>query len=68
MKFKEGEYFIYRNGDTYEIGKVKRECEDGSYFCWYHTGSTAAKTPVDCMIKIKNEYVFHEPVGWGGLE
>ncbi|MDO5329037.1 MAG: hypothetical protein Q4E88_02900 [Coriobacteriia bacterium] len=66
-KFREGEYFIYKNGDSYEIGKVKKVCEDGC-FCYYHTGSTAAKTPFDCMHKLKNEYVLHDSIGLGGLQ
>ena len=57
--FKEGEYIIYRNGDRYEIGKIKRIVDDGA-FVWYHDGDTAAKTPFDCMYKIINNYVIGE--------
>ncbi len=47
-KFKKGELFIYINGDRAELGKVKRKNNNGdSYFCYYSSGETAAKTPVD---------------------
>jgi hypothetical protein len=54
-EFKEGELIIYQNGDRYEIGKIKRLCDNGA-FVWYHEGSTAAKTPYDCMHKLINGY------------
>ena len=57
--FKEGEYIIYRNGDRYEIGKIKRIVSNGA-FVWYTEGDTAAKTPFDCMHKLMNEYVIVE--------
>ena len=54
-KFKNGEYFIYVNGDRYELGKVKRPNNTGDgYFCWYHEGDTAANTPTNCMHKLIN--------------
>ncbi len=58
-EFYEGEYIIYRNGERYELGKIKRITEDGA-FVWYHDGETAAKTPFDCMYKIVNEHVIGE--------
>lgn len=57
--FQEGECIIYRNGDRYEIGKIKRIVSDGA-FVWYTKGDTAAKTPFDCMHKLKNGYVIGE--------
>ena len=55
--FKEGELFIYINGDRAEIGKVKRKNNAGDgYFCHYHEGSTAANTPLNCMYKLINAY------------
>ena len=55
--FKNGEYFIYVNGDKYEIGKVKRPNNNGTgYFCYYHSGTTAANTPTDLMHKLINAY------------
>lgn len=54
-KFNVGELIIYKNGDRYEIGKIKRLCEDGA-FVWYHEGDTASKTPYDCMHKLVNRY------------
>ena len=56
--YEPGELFIYRNGERHEIGKVKRPNNDGTgYFCWYHTGETAANTPVWSMHKLANAYV-----------
>ena len=57
--FKEGEYIIYRNGDRYEIGRIKRITDDGA-FVWYSEGETAAKTPFDCMHKLVNGCVIRE--------
>lgn len=54
--WKPGELIIYKNGDRFEIGKIKRITEDGA-FVWYHEGDTAAKTPFDCMHKLINAYV-----------
>ena len=57
--FKEGEYIIYRNGERYELGRIKRITEDGA-FVWYSDGETAAKTPFDCMHKIVNAYTIKQ--------
>ena len=54
-----GEYIVYQNGDQYEIGRIKRLCEDGAFVC-YHDGETAAKTPYDCMHKLLNRYVIKD--------
>lgn len=53
--FKAGDLVIYRNGDRYEIGKIKRIVPDGA-FVWYSEGDTAAKTPFDCMHPLNNAY------------
>lgn len=60
-EFKEGELFVYLNGDRWELGMVKRKAEDGKYFCWYSRGDTAACTPVECMHKLIN-------AGWTHIE
>ena len=61
-EYKDGELFVYTNGDRWELGKVKRPNNDGSgYFCWYSTGDTAANTPVECMHKLAN-------AGWSRIE
>ena len=54
--FAPGEFFIYKNGDRLELGKVKRAADDGAlaYFCWYSCGTTAARTPVELMLKLTN--------------
>lgn len=55
MEFEPGEYFVYVNGEKYELGKVKRINNTGNgYFCWYHEGDTAANTPLHCMHKLIN--------------
>ena len=64
MGFNVGEYIIYVNGDKYEIGRIKRICDDGA-FVSYHAGETGAKTPFDCMHKIVNGYVI-ERTSLGG--
>lgn len=56
---KAGQYIIYRNGERYEIGKIKRVTEDGA-FVYYSDGDTAAKTPFECMHPLTNEYVIKE--------
>lgn len=58
-EFKVGEYIIYRNGDTYELGRIKSLCENGAFVA-YHEGETGAKTPYDLMHKIVNEYTIKE--------
>lgn len=58
-QFNEGELIIYRNGENYEIGKIKRIVEDGA-FVYYSSGETAAKTPFDCMHKLINAYTIKE--------
>ncbi len=42
-EYKEGELIIYQNGDSFEIGKIKRLTPTGA-FVWYSEGDTAAKT------------------------
>ena len=69
IEFKPGELFIYQNGNKYEIGKVKRLNNDGTgYFCWYHTGSTTANTPRECMHKLVNAYVIEKDNLGGCIE
>ena len=58
-KFKEGQLIVYRNGDTYEIGKIKRVVSNGA-FVYYSSGDTAAKTPFDLMHPLVNAYVIGE--------
>lgn len=57
--FDVGEPIIYQNGDSYELGIVKKVCENGDCFVNYNTGDTAARTPKETMHKIKNRYAFH---------
>ena len=53
--FREGELIVYVNGDTFQIGEIKRICSDGA-FVWYHEGDTASKTPFENMHKLQNAY------------
>lgn len=60
-EFRPGELFVYVNGSSFELGKVKRPNDRGDgYFCWYHSGETAANTPVSCMHKLVNAYVVND--------
>lgn len=54
-EFEEGELIVYQNGDTFEIGEIKRMCDDGA-FVYYHEGDTASKTPFENMHKLRNAY------------
>ena len=49
-----GELFVYTNGDRWELGVVKRQRDERTYFCFYSTGDTAAATPVEHMHKLDN--------------
>lgn len=53
--FREGELIVYVNGETFQIGEIKRICDDGA-FVWYHEGNTASKTPFENMHKLQNAY------------
>lgn len=58
--FEVGEPVIYQNGDRYELGVVKQKSrsKNPTYFCYYHTGDTAAATPQESLHKISNRYAF----------
>lgn len=57
--FKENELVIYQRGEFYQIGRIKRICDDGA-FVWYHTGETASKTPFHNLHKLENAYCVRE--------
>ena len=54
--FRIGQYVIYRNGDRYELGRIKSLHHDGAFVA-YHSGETGAKTPYDLMHPLVNEFV-----------
>lgn len=54
-----GEYIIYVNGDSYEIGRIKSVHDDGCFVA-YHEVETGAKTPWDCIHKLRNGYCIKE--------
>lgn len=58
--FKAGDVVLCQKGDSFELGTVKRVCDDGSGDCfvWYHTGDTAARTRAEDLRKIENLYAF----------
>ena len=58
-EFKPGDYVIYRKGDEFQIGKVKRVTEDGA-FVWYSSGDTASRTRAENLFPISNAYVIKE--------
>lgn len=66
--YKPGELFVYTNGSHWELGQVKRVAVEGeAYFCWYSTGDTAARTPVENMHKLENSGFSHAEcvtLGW----
>lgn len=49
-----GQYVLYKNGDRYQLGRVKRVADDGGAFVWYSAGETASKTPRDCLYLLEN--------------
>ena len=59
--FHVGQLIIYGNGDSYEIGKIKRLTADGA-FVWYHDGETAAKTAYEDMHPLVNEYAIQKTI------
>ncbi len=50
-----GEYIIYRNGEHYELGRIKSLRKDGAFVA-YHEGETGEFTPYDYMHKLTNRY------------
>ena len=62
-EYKPDQYVIYLNGDSVELGLIKRVVDDGA-FVWYHGGETAAKTPFECMRPLRNAYAIkHTSLG-----
>ena len=64
--FSVGEYIIYINGESIELGRIKRLTDTGA-FVYYSSGDTAAKTPYDCMHKLINSYTILK-TNLGGFE
>ena len=64
--FEPGELFVYRKAPgVYELGVVKRQRDDRTYYCYYSTGDTAAATPVSMMRKLTNAK--WAPIQWANL-
>ena len=65
-KFEPGELFIYRKGPgVYELGVVKSQRDERTYFCYYSTGDTAAATPAPLMYKLTN--ATWAPIRWADI-
>ena len=58
-EYEVGEYIVYVNGDSYELGRIKELRPDGAFVA-YHSGETGAKTPYDCMHKLRNAYCIEQ--------
>jgi hypothetical protein len=57
-KFYPGQYVVYKNGDRYERGRIKRIHPDGDKaWVWYHPGETAALTRFEDLM-LESEAVF----------
>lgn len=55
--FEPGEPFIYRKAPgVYELGIVKCQRDERTYYCYYSTGDTAALTPAPLMRKLVNAH------------
>ena len=54
-EYSVGEYIIYRNGEKYELGRIKSLRKDGAFIA-YHEGETGALTPYSHMHKLINRY------------
>lgn len=53
--FESGELFVYRKAPgVYELGVVKCQRDDRTYYCYYSQGETAAATPAPLMHKLVN--------------
>ncbi len=64
--FEPGELFIYRKAPgVYELGVVKSQRDDRTYFCYYSTGDTAAATPAPLMYKLVNAK--WPPIRWADI-
>ena len=59
-KFHPGELFVYTNDEIWQLGVVKSQRDEHTYFCHYHTGDTASATPVTHMHKLYN--AFYPPI------
>ena len=58
-EFNEGQIVVYVNGDSYELGRIKRLTPTGA-FVYYSEGETAAMTPYDCIHPLRNSYVIKQ--------
>lgn len=64
--FEPGELFVYRKAPgVYELGVVKRQRDDRTYFCYYSSGDTAAATPAPLMHKLTNAK--WPPIQWADI-
>lgn len=64
--FKVGDYIIYVNGETFELGRIKSLKEDGAFVA-YHEGETGAKTPYELMHRLSNGSCIRKTTLGGGF-
>lgn len=64
--FKVGELILYKNGESYQIGKIKSISGDKGAFVYYHEGNTASKTSWEHIHKLMNAYCITK-TSLGGL-
>lgn len=56
MEFKANDTVLYKKGDTYYFGKIKRVSPENKIaWVWYHIGYTAAGTPFEYLTKVELE-------------
>ena len=61
--FKEGQLVIYKNGYSYQIGKIK-SVHNTYAFVYYHRGATANRTHLTQLAHIDNaEYINSTDLG-----
>ena len=53
--FYVGQYVVYRNGDTYELGRITSLKQQCAFVC-YHEGETAAATPYSTIHPLVNAH------------
>lgn len=63
-----GEHVLYKNGGCYELGKVKRVVpEENVAYVWYSEGETAARTPLETLMDLRNARTIFQ-TSLGGIE
>lgn len=56
MEYEEGQLIVYKNGDRFEIGRIKRIKEYNQAYIWFTSGDTATLTSLNMCFPIANDY------------